>query len=240
MTDTHTHILPRMDDGAKSVDMSLTMLRMEGEQGVDTVVLTPHFYRRQESPEEFIARRRRAADELAKALDALPEEERRTLPRTCLGAEVAWVPNLQELPRLEELCLGGSKYILVELPMGPWDRSMVDQLYSFTGRTGLTMVLAHMERYLKSQRPELLDDVLALGAPVQVSAGPLLRTLTRGPALRLLGEGKGRLLISDCHDLTTRPPNLGPGMKTVARKLGDRTAGAVIRSMDGILPSPPG
>lgn len=39
MTDLHTHILPAMDDGAKSVEMSLEMLRMERDQGVDTVVL---------------------------------------------------------------------------------------------------------------------------------------------------------------------------------------------------------
>ena len=48
MTDLHTHILPEMDDGAESVEMSLDMLRMERDQGVDAVVLTPHFYRDRE------------------------------------------------------------------------------------------------------------------------------------------------------------------------------------------------
>lgn len=43
MIDLHTHILPKMDDGASSSDLSLEMLRMEAEQGVDTVVLTPIF-----------------------------------------------------------------------------------------------------------------------------------------------------------------------------------------------------
>ena len=53
MTDLHTHILPGMDDGAKTVEDSLAMLRMEYDQGVDTVVLTPHFYRDRENPKHF-------------------------------------------------------------------------------------------------------------------------------------------------------------------------------------------
>ena len=62
MTDLHTHILPGMDDGAVSVETSLEMLRMERDQGVDAVVLTPHFYRDRERPEQFLARRRASAE----------------------------------------------------------------------------------------------------------------------------------------------------------------------------------
>ena len=79
MTDLHTHILPGMDDGAESVEMSLDMLRMERDQGVDAVVLTPHFYRDRERPEHFLNRRRAAGEALRDALMALPEEETRTL-----------------------------------------------------------------------------------------------------------------------------------------------------------------
>ena len=81
MTDLHTHILPGMDDGAESVEMSLDMLRMERDQGVDAVVLTPHFYRDRERPEHFQKRRWAAAEALRNALLALPEEELRSMPR---------------------------------------------------------------------------------------------------------------------------------------------------------------
>ena len=50
MTDLHTHILPRMDDGAPDTAASLEMLRMEAEQGVTGVALTPHFHRDRETP----------------------------------------------------------------------------------------------------------------------------------------------------------------------------------------------
>ena len=50
MTDLHTHILPGMDDGAQSVEDALQLLRMEKQQGVDTVALTPHYYGEEETP----------------------------------------------------------------------------------------------------------------------------------------------------------------------------------------------
>ena len=55
MIDIHTHILPGMDDGASTPEESLAMLRMQREQGVDTVFLTPHFHRDRENPEHFLS-----------------------------------------------------------------------------------------------------------------------------------------------------------------------------------------
>ena len=49
VVDFHTHILPGIDDGSKSQDESLAMLRVESEQNIDRVVLTPHFYAEKES-----------------------------------------------------------------------------------------------------------------------------------------------------------------------------------------------
>lgn len=49
MIDFHTHILPGIDDGAKSLEESLSLLKMEQEQGVDTIVLTPHYFHERQS-----------------------------------------------------------------------------------------------------------------------------------------------------------------------------------------------
>ena len=49
MIDWHSHVLPQMDDGSKSAEESLAMLKMQSEQGVDTVIATPHFYANDES-----------------------------------------------------------------------------------------------------------------------------------------------------------------------------------------------
>ena len=94
MIDLHTHILPGMDDGAKDVDMSLQMLRMQREQGVHTVALTSHFYPSKESAERFFRRRAESEKMLTQTILELSNEEQKKLPELVLGAEVAWVPNL--------------------------------------------------------------------------------------------------------------------------------------------------
>lgn len=235
MTDLHTHILPGMDDGAKDVETSLTLLRMEAAQGVDTVVLTPHFYRDREEPSHFLARRAEAAKTLADALMALPEEERKALPRLALGAEIAWVPNLAEWPELSQLCLGASRHFLLELPFHPWTDQLINRLYELPGRTGLTPVLAHIERYLKDQKPQHLEAVLALGVPVQISAEPLLHLTQRGAVLKLLRERRAQLIASDTHDPHSRLPNLGDALAVVRRRLGDGKADSLAARSGEIL-----
>lgn len=227
MTDLHTHILPGMDDGAPDAAASLALLRMEAAQGVDYVVLTPHFYRDRESAERFLARREQAMERLQRAIDALPEPERVALPDTALGAETAWVPGLASEPLLPRLALGKSRNLLLELPTAPWTRQMLRELCELPGRTGLTPVLAHLERYLPGQKPRLVEELLELGFPVQLSAAPLLRTLRRAPLLRLLRRGDAQLLASDTHNAASRPPDLAPALAVVRRRLGAETAEAL-------------
>ena len=57
MIDLHSHILPGVDDGSESVEMSCAMLNELQKQGVETVVATPHFYPQQDTPERFLRRR---------------------------------------------------------------------------------------------------------------------------------------------------------------------------------------
>ena len=232
MTDLHTHILPGMDDGAKTVEDSLAMLRMEYDQGVDTVVLTPHFYRDRENPKHFLHRRRESAMVLARRVLELPEQERSRLPQMLLGAEVAWWPGLGDWEELPELCIGETKNMLIELPFAPWNDRMIHQLYEFFGGTGITPVIAHLERYLKIQRPEHIREVLELGVPVQVSAEILLHPMVRGGAMKLLRQNQAHLVASDCHDCTKRPPNVAAAMAVLRKKLGADSVNQLIRRGD--------
>ena len=220
MTDLHTHILPGMDDGAKTTEDSLMLLRLQRDQGVDTVVLTPHFYRDRERPKTFFQRREEALTRLDEAIELLPEEERRSLPRRIPGAEVAWRPNLSDWEELPRFCIGNTQNLLLELPFAPWNDQMLHQIYDMVGRTGVLPVIAHLERYLKIQRPELIRDVLSLDVPVQISSDCFLHPLTRGTGLKMLKRGQAHLLASDCHNATTRKPNLAMALAVVEKKLG--------------------
>lgn len=220
MTDIHTHILPGVDDGAGDVDESLAMLRLEAEQGVRTVVLTPHFYIKRESVKDFLARRQAAWDKLSHAIGQLPQDEQDKLPALYLGAEVAWQSDLLDCPDLSQLCLGGGKYMLVELPFTPWTGQIIRQLYELMTCHGITPVIAHMERYLDDQSSKVVERLLDLDIPVQISCDVLERVFRRRKAMKLLRCRRAHLIASDCHDCTTRPPRMEQAVSVLTGKLG--------------------
>ena len=222
MIDLHTHILPGIDDGAKDLDMSLSMLRLQTTQGVDTVALTPHFYPSRENARRFLKRREEAAKTLAHAILEMPEEEQSKFPqRMVLGAEVAWTPNLAYDDHLDQMCLGSSKYMLLELPLEPWNEQMINQIYHLSGRTGITPVIAHLERYQKIQKRGLFEEIFSLGVPIQLGTDMLFGGFFQKRAILSLLRQEGRFfLASDCHNLQSRKPNLKAAMDVVEQKLG--------------------
>lgn len=235
MTDLHTHILPWMDDGARDVGMSLRLLREEAAQGVTTVALTPHFYRYRETPRAFLERREKAASALQGCVKSLPQGDMDTLPRLILGAEVAWAPHMAEWPELRELCYEGTDYLLLEPPMSPWTGQVFSHIYALMEQTGITPVIAHIERYFRGQKAEALTEMLSLGCPVQLSAEALTSFAGRRKALRCLKEGKAKLLISDCHNTGDRAPNLKAGYEVIEKKLGADFARQLKDNADALL-----
>lgn len=231
MIDLHTHILPEMDDGAKTAKISLKMLAMQAEQGVDTVVLTPHCYRTRETIEQFLMRRSASYQKL---LDALTDSSIRA-PKLLLGAEVAWVPNMADWPELPELCIAQTNNLLLELPFTPWQDQTIDQIYDLMSRRGVIPVFAHLERYLKLQRQDHIDEIIRMGTPIQLSCEPLLHFIDRRPLLKMLKNGQGHLLASDCHGIEQRRPNLKAGLDEIRKRLGDEMADQLIHTADSLV-----
>ena len=211
MTDLHTHILPGMDDGAQTVEQSLQMLRAEQEQGVETVLLTPHFYRTSENVDMFLERRQQAWQILQAAL---PEKH----PKLLLGAEVAWYQTILQEKRLHELCLEGTNCILLELPYAPWPSMVMDHLYEFSVVTGITPILAHVDRYLPLQNKAVIEQLFSIGLPMQINAPALLHPLRRGKAVRMLKQGKW-YIGSDCHDMNQRKPCLSAAVEVLKKRI---------------------
>lgn len=228
MTDLHTHILPGVDDGAQSMDEALAMLHMQAQQGVNVVALTPHFYKNRESVDDFLNRRELAWTQL---LAATKDQE---CPELVLGAEVAWMPDITEWPELESLCYQGTKMLLVELPIFPWTADVFNSLYNLEGRRGVMPIIAHVERYFHYQKKNDIERLLKMGYPIQVSAKALSKFSLRKKALKLLELYEG-LLISDCHNLQNRVPNLGDAMKIVEKKLGRQASKEFAEITDALL-----
>lgn len=145
------------------------------------------------------------------------------------------MPNMNHWDDLEALCLGSSRYLLLELPFTPWSGSMIDQLYSLTAQSGVTPVLAHLERYLGRQKKEHIQELYRLNVPIQLSAGCLLHPMERWKLLRLLREGQSFFLASDCHGTQQRAPDLGPAADAAKKRLTEDALKALLHRSDAIF-----
>lgn len=214
----HSHFLPGMDDGCKTAAEAIEVLKNSYMQGVRRIFATPHYYP-VESVQSFLERREAAYRDL---LEAAREEK--DIPRICLGAEVAYRPGLGYAEDLDKLCLGTSRYLLLEMPFTHWNREVLRDVRNMYAAAGITPIIAHVERYGEQNWRELQGmDVL-----VQMNAGCLLRPTSRHMAKKLLKTEFVQLLGTDCHNLTDRAPNLGKAAQYLQKK---KLADTMIRIM---------
>jgi len=188
--DLHSHLLPAVDDGSRSVEQSVAVLREMARLGITDLCLTPHLRASQASagPSE-------AHDRAFEALRAEAPEA----PRLHRGAEVMLdQPFTVGADRVRRITLGGTRYILVEFsPMVAFD-TVVRALRSVLD-ANLVPVVAHPERYSCCSAPAVVA-WRGLGARMQVDATTLLGTRSRGARAReLVSQGLADILAGDNH-----------------------------------------
>lgn len=213
MFDFHTHILPGIDDGSANIEESLSMLQELQRQGVDGLAATPHFYAERMSPEDFFVQRQAAWERLRPHLSA-------DLPEIRLGAEVRYFEGIHRYDGLERFCLEGTNLLLLEMPHGVWTKRMIAVLTELNERENISLMLAHVERYYRQQSREIWDILLRSGIRMQASADFFLGRWTRKAALKLLREGRIHVLGTDCHNMTTRKPNMADAVSFIRAKSG--------------------
>ena len=221
MIDFHSHILPGIDDGSHDVKQSLAMLSELKKQRVDTVIASSHFYVNERSPRRFLEKRAASWDELQQAL---PVDS----PEILLGAEVLYFSGISRLEELPILCIERTDVLLLEMPFRPWTEHMLREVEDLVYRRELTVLLAHIERYLRYVKQDTLERLLDAGVLVQANADFFLPFFTKRKALRMLDEGYIHVLGSDCHNTTTRAPRLAEAVKTIREHLGS----SILKEMD--------
>lgn len=216
-TDFHSHILPGIDDGSSSVEMSLCMLQRLAEQGITRVVATPHFYPHRDRPELFLARRAQSMAQLQQAMEGYTG-----LPQVILGAEVYYFPGISRSEILPRLAIGDTGCILIEMPHAHWSEDMYAELENIRLQHGLIPVIAHVDRYMTPMRQHGIPERLAqLEVLVQANGSFFLHRRVRRLAMKLLQADRIHLLGSDCHDLTHRGPNLDRAVDAIRQALGE-------------------
>lgn len=190
MIDLHSHLLPAVDDGSRSVEQSVQVLFEMARRGVTDVCLTPHLN----------SRRAEAGPPSAhnKAFEALRAQAPQ-MPRLHRGAEIMMDrPLTRPVALARNVTLAGTRYILVEFPrLVAYDT--VTNALSQVVAIGLVPVLAHPERY-SCCSVDAVRHWRSLGAKTQIDATTLLASQARGQRARLLvSEGLGDILAGDNH-----------------------------------------
>ena len=145
------------------------------------------------------------------------------------AAETAYFSGIGDHPGLERLCIQGTNTLLLEMPFTDWSDLQVEEVSSLVLDRGFRVVLVHPERFCASKgNRRKIQQMEQLPVALQVNAGALLLWRTRRLGLELLREAPIPLLASDCHNLTTRVPNLQEGRRVVQQKLG----GAFLQLLD--------
>lgn len=216
MIDFHSHILPKVDDGSKSVELSLQMLDASLRQGITHMVATPHFYANRMDPQQFLENRQRAYEALLK--------QGPPAPQLLLGAEVTYYRDMGHSEAIRCFRIESTELVLVEMPFTPWSERMLEDLKLLRDHQGLTPVLAHVDRYRgREQFPKYAEQLRDEGILCQCNAEAFDGFFSGRWALRQLRKGTVQLLGSDCHNMGRRPPNLSRALQIIGHKLGDRT-----------------
>lgn len=214
MIDWHSHILPTIDDGSRDVYESVAMLNELKRQGIEYVIATPHFLAETESVDSFLERR-------AAALNALSVRLNDSHPTVLCGAEVKYYPGISRMKELSRLTVEGTSILLLEMPASKWSEYTVRELEELSLASGLTIILAHVERCLFMQDKNTISRLSADGILMQTNAGCLARYFVRRKIFRLMEEGKLHFIGSDCHNMSSRPPRMNEAYDRVRIKFGE-------------------
>lgn len=213
MIDWHSHILPAVDDGSKDIKESLALLRLLANQGCDICIATPHFFANDETVDKFLERRQTAFESIQPVLF-------KKAPRIYLGAEVKYYNGISRMQDLEKLKIQNTKNLLLEMPFSKWTEYTLRELDELSRTKSFKIVLAHIERYLNFQNADTFERLLENGILMQANAGFFNGFSTRRKAVSMLGNSQIHFIGSDCHNNSSRQPQIGSAYKIIEKKLG--------------------
>jgi protein-tyrosine phosphatase len=232
MIDVHCHLLPGVDDGSPTAEVSIPVLRQFVASGVRTVVCTPHLEASRAATAPY--------DRHVEILESL-----RVRAPAGLQLELGWEIML-DVPgadlRSRRLALAGSTAVLVEFSHGGVPPTAADELFRHR-MSGIVPVLAHVERYWGTT-PERVEDWRSVGAVIQVDSAALYgHGRSQRLALELLQRGLVDLIASDNHGdsrslASARDWLMGIGADEQAKLLTETNASRILAN-EPPLPVPP-
>jgi protein-tyrosine phosphatase len=223
LIDIHHHCLPGVDDGPRELDEAVEMCAMAADEGIETIVATPHVLR---------GRWRTAPRaELERKLEELRARTNDT-PHLVLGSEYFFAHDIADAVASGEsvVPLANSRYVLVEFASNNVPPHLEQPFYRLQ-LGGWTPVIAHPERNVVFQsKPELLASLIQIGARTQVTLGSLTgdfgKTAQEVAESWILG-GFVHFVATDAHNVGKRPPRARAALAALRELAGDAVCDAL-------------
>lgn len=222
MVDLHCHLLPGVDDGSKSMEISLRMAREAVENGVTHALLTPHHMngRYVNHKQDVIRLTKQFADEL----------ERHNIPLTVFpGQEVRINGNLLEALDNDDILFAdtGNRYLMLEFPDDDVPHYTNRMIFDLQQR-GITPVIVHPERNtMIMDKPDILYELLQKGCLSQITASSYVGTFGKKVekfSYQLIEAGQGYVFASDAHDLPGRKYEMQQAFEKLSAEFGSELA----------------
>ena len=229
MIDIHNHILFGVDDGAKSLEESLKMLKAAKKQGINTVIATPHFYSFDTDIESL-------KQKVEKSYEILCESINDDLPTVYLGYELHYFNGIYKSELVKELTLNKGKYLLLELDHDDITDNVIRNIEEIRWQLDLKPIIAHVERYNKCKGyKKLLKIFDHENYFAQITADSLFDNKFKKVSINLIKKGLVDFIASDAHDCDARGFMLKEAYDFIANKFNKQIANSFISNTQNLF-----
>lgn len=221
MIDIHSHLIPNVDDGAKSPEETIELIKEAREADITDIILTPHY---------IINSYEQNAETLILLKDKLQQiiNSENIKVNLHIGMEVYITDNLVEILKQNKiLTLAGSKYLLMELPLNT-NVQYLDMVIFKLIENNIIPIIAHPERYKFVQEyPSKVRELIESGCLIQSNIGSILGIYgkkAKKTIKYLLKNDLINFIATDTHRKNTIYPLLEKGIKKIEKITGKEKA----------------
>lgn len=217
MIDIHSHILFGIDDGARTIEESMAMLRLASNNGTKAIIATPHysrnkyFYKLEEYDKLFVT--------------IIKEIKKEELSIKIYQGQEAFLDEylLEDLLSGKCKTLNGSRYVLIEIFSNVSFQIIKKMLFDILIK-GYVPIIAHCERIIKKKKDyNKIIELREMGCLLQINASVLLKRnkpFLRRWLIKRIKDETINFISSDAHNTTYRNPILSSTYKLVEKKVG--------------------
>lgn len=219
MIDLHCHLLPGVDDGAKSMDISLKLANDAVRDGIDYALLTPHhmngvYLNHKKAVIQQTQEFQVELDRHKISLKVFPGQEVR------INGDLLTALDQDDILFADE----GGQYLMLEFPDDDVPSYTSNMIYELMQR-GIIPVIVHPERNTKiMKQPDILYDLLSRGCLSQITAGSYVGTFghkVQKFSKQLIQTGQAYVFASDAHDLPNRKYEMTNAFAKLNREFGN-------------------